>query len=80
MTFQVGFRNILLGFLHTVFDKHYEIKIGCLLFTEVVFLFFVLIVLNKGAFFSHLKVWVNILATLLRILLILTFYFDVKNI
>jgi hypothetical protein len=81
MAVQMGFRNVLLGFVHTLFDNNYKLKIGVLILTEICFLLLtVILVARTSIFVSHLKVWINIFAMLMRILLVLTFFFDKDNV
>ena len=81
MAVQIGYKNVLVGFLHAMFDSYYEIKLSALILAETGFLMFAVGVLSKkSVFISHSKVWVNVVAGLLRILLVFTFYLDKDNI
>jgi len=81
MAVQIGYKNVLVCFLHAMFDSYYEIKISALILAETGFLMFAVGVLSKkSVFISHSKVWVNVVAGLLRILLVFTFYLDKDNI
>ena len=68
---QIGLRNILLGFVHSLDFELYESKIMVLLSVEMFFLLFgVKVVSMKGAFESKLSVWINLTATFTRMIMI----------
>jgi hypothetical protein len=81
MAVQIGYKNVLVGFLHAMFDSYYEIKLSALILAETGFLMFAVGVLsNRSVFIFHSKVWVNVVVGLLRILLIFTFHLEKRGI
>ena len=77
MLAQIGLRNILLGFVHSLDFESYESKIMTLLSIEMIFLLFgVKVVSMKGAFESKLSVWINLTAGFTRMIVIGIFLFE----
>ena len=74
---QIGIRNILLGFVHSIDFENYSARILVLLSVE--FCFFMLgvrMIRMEGIFESKLNVWINLMATLIRMIVIGIFLFE----
>lgn len=74
---QIGIRNILLGFVHSIDFSSYSAKILVLLSVEMCFLLLGLkIVRMTGIFECKVNVWINLMASQIRMLVIGIFLFE----
>lgn len=69
-------RNLLIGFIHIFINDPYNLKILLLIFIELIFLFYqIIIIRHKKCFLRYLdSIWLKIINTFIRIILIFRFF------
>ena len=74
---QNGIRNMMLGITHSLFrNSHYSVLINSLLVIEGIFFIIILLGISDKIYIENKKIWIYILFTILRMLLISTFFID----
>lgn len=73
----LGYKNILLGFFHSVLDNYQSMKLIALLATEILLMIFSIVLLSKRKCFQFkIRVWITQVASFIRILLIFTLFLE----
>lgn len=74
---EYGLLNFCLGAAHLMVENYYNTQLLVLFWVEVVFITVIVSSINKSKIYEYKYIeWQNILASFLRICLIITYYFD----
>jgi len=80
LVFQFGARNFYYGFIHYFFRYvEYKNAMQILIISELFFLFIFCIAISQRVFKSQIKVWIFMIQNFIKILLLLTLYFDYEK-
>lgn len=69
-------RNFVLGFLHSYLDDEVLAKLKLLAVFELLFSVVFVLIVSKNQVKNHIRQWVLIICTYLRLIIVFSFYLD----